>query len=576
MRHFCIKFINGCSANSAMKGMVRILLFVLIFMSAVFDVSAQKNVGFVEPFDFQLLLSGNFGELRSNHFHAGVDFKTQGVVGKPIRSVSDGYICRVRVQSGGYGRALYVMHDNGYMTVYGHLHAFPDGVAKRVRDCQYMNETFEVDLDLSPSDFPVRKGEILAWAGNSGYSFGPHLHFEVRDSTGNELYDPMTFYKSNLRDTVAPRASAFSVYPLRGEGVVDGKGESKVCKVVNGVVADSLEAWGMIGFGVKAQDYMNDTHNKYGVYSIRLVVDGVERFSSKLANFSFDENRIINAWVDYERYMNTGEWYQKMYIPGVNPLRALQVDSLNGVICIDEERPYCIECHLSDYHDNTTIYKFIVNGRKMPQPEAKPYTHVLYRGVENNVEFLGMKLYVPKGELFEDAFLNIRMNGDKAFSECYDIGGMAYPLWHGGELSLRVNDSLAVHSSKLYMKRVTKKGGYSVGGKYDCGWLTADINILGCYEIAVDTVPPRVLPVKENTWTRNGRVVFRVADGHTSIKSFKGYIDGEFVLFEYSSKNSLLTLDLKKERVARGKHKLKVVVVDACGNETVLEKDLKY
>ena len=559
-----------------MKGVVNRLLLVVVLAAGAFGVAAQKSVSFDVPFDFPLLLSGNFGELRSNHFHAGLDFKTQGVTGKPIKCVADGYICRAKVQSGGYGLALYVMHDNGYMTVYGHLEQFPAGVAKRVRDFQYSNEVFEVDMNFTPSEFRVERGEILALAGNTGYSFGPHLHFEVRDSTGNELYDPMTFYKGALRDSRAPQALSVAVYPKRGEGVVNGTAVSKTCKVIDSALTDTIEVWGKVGFGVKALDYMDNTHNKYGVRRIELLVDGVKRFGSELDNFSFDENRLINAWVDYERHINDGEWYQKMFVDAFNPLRAISADDAGGWVTVDEERLYNVECRLSDFHGNTGVCVFVVKGKRSTVQEQQGYTHVLYRGVQNVVDFMGMKLEVPAGELFDNAFLNVTLVGTGAFSGRYDLGGVAYPLWHGGVLSLRVDDLKGVDPAKLYMKRITKKGGHSVGGKFADGCLVAKVNILGCYEVAADTVPPRVRPVKEAAWARNAKVVLAVADGETSIKSFKGKLNGEFVLFEYSSKNSRLTLDLKKENIRRGVHDIEVSVVDACGNETTYRGCLKY
>lgn len=537
---------------------------------------AQDGATFGSPFDFPLLLSGNFGELRSNHFHSGLDFKTQGVVGKPIKCVADGYICRAKVQSGGYGRALYVMHDNGYMTVYGHLDRFPASVAKRIREYQYVNEVFEVDMDFLPSEFRVKRGDILAYAGNTGYSFGPHLHFEVRDSTGNELYDPMRFYKALLKDTRAPQAIAVAVYPERDRGVVGGDIHSRTYKVSGGIVPDTIEVWGKVAFAVKALDYMDNTHNKYGVYKMELFVDGVKRFASELGNFSFDENRLINAWVDYGRYINKGEWYQKLFVSGHNPLRAIAADADGGWVTVDEERLYNIEIRLGDYHGNTAVCSFVVKGKEGELKKSAGYTHVLYRSIDNSVNYFGMRLNVPAGELFEDAYLNVEMQNSGVFSERYNLNGTEYPLWHGAGLSIRVNDTVGVPVSKLYVKRITKKGGHSVGGEFNAGWMSAKINILGCYEVAADTVPPRVVPVKEGAWARNARVVLSVADGETSIKSFKGYIDGEFVLFEYSSKNSRLTLDMKKEKVARGTHNLKVVVTDACGNEAVYEKNIKY
>ena len=555
--------------------MDRIIASIFALLLAVLPLQAQNDSVFCAPFGFELLLSGNFAELRSDHFHSGLDFKTQGATGKPIKCVADGCIVRASVQPGGYGQALYVLHENGYMTVYAHLDAFPAEVAKRVREAQYGNESFSVDITFQADEFKVKKGEFLAYAGNSGYSFGPHLHFEVRDSTGNELYDPMEFYSGMIKDRRPPVASKLAVYPYPGAGVVDSVAASKVYGVRNGVLGDTIEAWGRVGFGIQALDYMDGTNNKYGVYRIELEVDGELCFSSCADRFSFSENRLINAWTDYSRYVNDGEWFQRMYIFENNPLRMLSSNGSRGWVDICEERLYEVECRLADFHGNCSSYRFNVRGKAQEISEPV-YEHRLYWGLNNMVERDGMRLYVPAGELFEDAMLDVVVaDGEYGLSGRFSFGDEILPLVTGATLSIKV-DSIAVDSSRLYIRRVAKNGGHAVGGKYENGWVTADVGSLGCFEVAVDTVAPKLTPVKENAWMRNGKVVFSVSDKDTSVKSFRGTLDGEFILFGYSSKNRRMELDLKKEKVRRGKHLLRLEVTDACGNVAVYEKRINY
>ena len=213
----------------------------------------EKSVNFISPFDFPLLLSGNFGELRANHFHGGVDFKTQGVVGKPIRCIADGYISRVTVTPGGYGQAVYITHDNGYTSVHGHLHRFMDGVQQVVEAYQYEHETFAVDLQFEADRFPLKQGEVFALAGNEGYSFGPHLHMEIRKTDTEEYIDPLQFYTDQLKDTTAPRATHVMLYPQVGKGVVNGSSRKKIISLSG---QSPITAWGQIAAGIKAYDYM--------------------------------------------------------------------------------------------------------------------------------------------------------------------------------------------------------------------------------------------------------------------------------------------------------------------------------
>lgn len=552
----------------------RFFFSILLCVQCLFGFAQLPEGAFAVPFDFPLYLSGNFGELRTGHFHSGVDFKTEGVVGKPIRCVADGYICRASVTPGGYGKALYVMHDNGYMTVYAHLDRFPAGVDKRVRQYQYKNETFRTNLWFSPDEFRVKQGDFLAYAGNSGYSFGPHLHFEIRDAKGNELYDPMAVYKDKLTDTRPPVAHSFAVYAKRGKGALFGSSHSRTYNVDNGTIDEVVEAWGVIGFGVRAQDYMDGTHNKYGVRKIDLIVDGDTLFSSSMDNFSFDENMLINAWIDYGRMYFSNEWYQKMFVEPNNPLRLIDAAYGDGWLTVDEERDYNVECRLCDYHDNISSYTFTVRGKRCSAVVLPKSTHVLYCKANNRVEYLGMRLDVPKGVLFDDAFLNVRLQESDGAGWRYNLTDTVYPMRDGAKISFWVGSDLPVDRSKLYIRHFENTDTSSVGGVYEDGWLTASINTLDAYDVAVDTVPPLLLPVGEADWEKRGRVVLSFEEKETSLKKFRGTIDGKFILFEYSSKNAEFTLDLKREKVARGKHFLRLQVVDKCGNECLFEKEL--
>ena len=234
----------------------------------------KKQVTFVPPFDFPLTLSGNFGEIRSNHFHGGLDFKTGGVIGKPVRALADGYISRIRVTNGS-GYVLDVCYHNGYSTINRHLSGFVSPIAERVEKLQYEEESWEVEIVPEPGEYPVKGGQQIAWSGNTGYSFGPHLHLDVFETESGDYIDPMPFFQSKIKDTRAPKADGILFFPQLGKGVVDGKQENKT------ILPNSerpVEAWGVIGVGIKAYDYMDGVNNHYGVYSVVLTVDGNEIF----------------------------------------------------------------------------------------------------------------------------------------------------------------------------------------------------------------------------------------------------------------------------------------------------------
>lgn len=558
-----------------------VYIFLLFVLALPLNINAQEgdSIELESPFDFPLLLSGNFGELRSNHFHGGLDFKTQGVVGKPIRVPADGYISRATVTPGGYGRALYVTHQCGYITVYGHLEAFPDSIAARIRAKQYADETFSVDLTFEPYEFPVKQGEVLALAGNTGYSFGPHLHFEVRAASGNEMINPIRFYHKSLKDSRPPRAHAVAVSPYPGGGVVNG-GYSAVTRKVNGTqLSDTLCVWGMVELSVKANDYMDNTNNKYGVYSIELFVDDSLRFSSKMDGYSRTENRLINAWVDYDRYIKSGEWYQHTSVLENNPLRILSHDNNRGWITIDSERVYNVKLVLGDYHGNKSSYRMALRGVRDSIPPIESLdAHYLYWFLNNEISYPGMRLSIPAGQLFENALLSVVEDSTaRNLSHRYNIGSKIYPLRGKATIALEILDTLQnIQAEKYYVRRVTKGGGTNVGGVYDNGWITADISQLGCYEVAIDTFPPTLRSVNEKRWSRSGVITFAMGDKGRGVKEFKGLIDGAFVLFEYSSKTGRITCNLRREKIKRGVHNLQITVTDNAGNTTVVEKKIRY
>ncbi len=552
------------------------LVVVLLFAMGRSFAQPAAGEGLRSPFDFDILLSASYAELRSNHFHAGLDFKTGGVVGKPIKCVADGYIYRAKVEVAGYGLALYVMHD-GFMTVYAHLDRFPDALAKRVRKYQYDKERFEVDLYFAPGDYPVKRGEFLAYAGNSGYSFGPHLHFELRDATGTKLYNPLPYYEQLVTDTRAPRATAIAVYPRLGAGVLSAGQESQAFQLNGNVLADTISAWGEIAFGIDALDYMDNTTNKYGLYSVELFVDSVLCFKSQMDGFSFAENKLILACVDQKREERGEGSFQKLFKMPNNPFGEYEVGEGQGWVSINEQRLYNVECRIADYHGNESRYKVVVRGDSCAIEQPVRVSEILPWNRENVVETAGARLHIPRGEMFDDACLNIVYD-----DSCTLSGGCAsvdedVVFWHGAKLSLLPGDDVAgIDAKKLYICKKGKKGASWVGGKFSNGWVTATISSQGVYDIAVDTVPPVLLPVNEAAWEQNARVEFNLDDNETKIASFRGTLNGKFVLFKYNRKERRLTFDFKQENIKSGTHKMKVVATDACGNTAVFEKSVKY
>lgn len=542
-----------------------LFLASLLAIAGALPAQEKPENPFIAPFDFPLLLSGNFGELRANHFHGGVDFKTQGVVGKPIRCIADGYISRVTVTPGGYGQAVYITHANGYTSVYGHLQKFMTEVEKEVEAYQYAHETFAVDLTFAPDRFPLKQGEVFALAGNEGYSFGPHLHMEIRRTDTGEYIDPLQFYTDKVKDTTAPRATHVMLYPQAGKGVVNGSSKKKVVALTG--QRTPVTAWGQVAAGIKAYDYMDGTSNNYGVRSVTLLVDSVEVFRSTVDGFLPDENRMINAWTDYEEYATRSSWFMRSQILPGNTWRMLQADEDGGVVTINEERPYEFCYVLEDLYGNRRTYKLMVQGKEQPIQPVHKGEHYLAWNQGNIVQQPGMELVIPKGMLYEDVDLNCKVIADSMdISFDYQLHDRPVPLHAGCPLTIGVRNYPVQDMSKYYVVRKHKGRKASAGGYFEEGFMHTNIRELGTYSVAIDTIAPRVTPLNKPQW-RTGNIQFKIRDAETGIKDYKVYIDGEFALFKFSSKNAKLT-SMHPARIKRaGKHTMEVVITDYCGNE---------
>lgn len=558
--------------------MKRLFLICIIGMWAgVMSLMAQTSQPhFGVPFDFPLYLSGNFGELRSNHFHGGLDFKTQGVVGKPLLAIADGYISKVTVTPGGYGNALYLTHDNGYTSVHGHLDRFLPEIAELVHKKQYDEQAFAVTLEFAPDEFRFRQGEVVAYAGNTGYSFGPHLHMEIRETATNEPIDPLQFYKDKITDNIAPRATRIMVYGCVNTSISQSSLSTPITLRPQQLRDTPLLAWGRISTAISANDYMNGTHNNYGVRYVRLYVDDRLVSSSDVGRFSFDENRLINSWTDYAEQRTTGRWYMRASIAENNDLRMLRADDNRGWVIIDEERDYHFRYELEDLHGNRSTYRFVVRGKRMEIPSRLPRYHYLMDASRDSRFYTqGFELWMPQGTLFDDVELDYAVlpsGSDQA--DIYQLATMRIPLRRAAEITLPTHKGESVDGSKLYVARVDGKRRIYCGGTYRYGRITANITELGSYTVCADTVAPRITPIGSTSWRKLGQIVCRIADAETGIRDYRGTIDGRWVLFKYSSKNARLTCDLRAEGIGPGRHQVEIRVTDMRGNVRVESYEL--
>lgn len=551
-----------------------IFFSLLFFIGSVQSGYAQETdtdkPSFIPPFDFPITFSGNFGEIRANHFHGGLDFKTGGTIGKPVRALADGYISRIRVTHGS-GYVLDVAYDNGYSTINRHLSAFVGDVARRVEDLQYEKESWEVEITPEPDEYPVKAGQIIALSGNTGYSFGPHLHLDMIETATDEYIDPLPFFMNKVKDKTAPRAEGIMLFPQPGKGVVEGK---QTRRAFPAHPTKPITAWGLIGAGIRAYDYMDGVQNKYGVKTVILEVDGEEVFRSTVDRFAYEENRYINSW--------THGQYMKSFIEPGNRLRMLQASNGNrGLVEINEERPYRFVYTLSDALGNTSKVRFTVQGQKTTiAPVEHREKYALKWDKVNYLQEPGLELVIPKGMLYDDVLLNYSVradSGDIAFT--YQLNDTRIPMHNACDLRIGLRRRPVEDVTKYYVAGVTARGGkYRIGGKYEDGVMKVRIRDLGTYTVAVDTVPPVITPVNQAQWGRTGKIIFKAKDKKTGINTYRGTIDGKYALFgKPNSISGNLVCELDPKHVEKGgKHVVEMTVTDGCGNRTTEQFDFVW
>lgn len=526
-----------------------------------------------KPMDHPILLSGNFGELRSNHFHSGIDFKTQGMEGKPVHSVQDGYVSRISVSPWGYGNGLYITHPNGTTTVYGHLQKFSKKIADYVKEKQYGQESFTVNLTLSPDELPVEEGEVVALSGNTGSSGGPHLHFEVRDTQTEEPMDPIEYYKDQIQDTRAPQIQGIMIYPMPGKGVVNGsrrKLELKPVTAKNGrqTLTGRIEAWGEIGLALKGYDYMDNTTNIYGIKDIILTADSQVIFRSDLNRYAFSETRYINSFTDYEEWKERRSFYMKSFVEPGNRLRF--IESLNrGILTINEPRTYHLTYRVADAFGNTTQLSIWIEGKEQPVPAINTDdTELFHWWSDNRFGAKGIRLTIPKGNLYDDLYFRYSAKEDSATQRItHTLHNVPVALHKSAQLSLRLPSDTLENKQQYGIIRLQKGRRSWTGGVYRNGWIDADIKELGTYTTGHDIVPPTITPLNPATWVSKQAISLRLSDNLSGVQTYRGEIDGQFVLFEMNSK-SVITYRFDKERLTKGKHTLKLTATDACGNQS--------
>lgn len=530
---------------------------------------------FTTPLKIPLILSGTFGELRSNHFHAGLDIKTLGKEGLDVLASAQGYVSRIKVSHWGYGKALYITHPNGYTSVYAHLQKFSDKIEDYVKKQQYKKESFEIHLFPSAITLPISKNEIIGLSGNSGGSGGPHLHFEIRNTKTEKPINPMLF-GIKVDDSKKPRISTLIGYSLNNNSHINAISKPtqiSLIKLENGdLLAKKIKAHGTIGFGINAYDQLDGAYNKNGLYSLTLMVNGNKAHEFNAESFSFSESKYINLLIDYERFKTIKQRIQKCFIEPANKLSVYQKTNNNGYLTIEDGMDYTVEIIAKDFKGNSqkiTIPIIGSNDSILVKETIKKTPYKIKRDIFNVFKKEGVTVAFPKFTFYNDFYLDFEVQ-----DSIVKVHSPIIPLDRKYTLTFDVSKYTLSEKKQLYIASIDDKGrtDYETTVKKEATFYTTTKS-LGDFTLVSDTKEPiiQLVNFKDAQWLTNfNELKIKITDDESGIKSYKGEIDGEWILLEYDPKKDLLVYNLNDKIFTTAKHNLKITVTDNVGNLTTL------
>ena len=600
---------------------------ILVLINLIFlEVKTQEILFPVNP-NNQNYLSGNLGELRGSHFHMGIDIKTFGRINEPIYAADDGFVERIFISGTGYGKAIYLKHNNGTKTVYAHLNKFNSELDKYSTNYQYRNKRFKVNL-FPGSRFFYKKGDIIGYSGNSGSSGGPHLHFELRDSLDN-VYDPLRYGFKEIKDNRNPIINKISLKTLNIDSRINnGFGLKKIdlSKSINHQKNYFVQAKGEIGISLLAYDKLDGFENKVGIKKIMLYVDDTLRIENEITLLSYAETKSVKRYIEYDIFQRNREQFVKLYQDDGNKLNFHQ-DRDDGVIRIGENETKKIKVVVFDSFENSNSFTFYLKSNEVSKNTIENFnlfkneyynidnTLVIRSKLKNrdNIEYeensyLRSIDYSFKDENFKYYLFDLRKNNPSKIilDDSYIDLNFLDPVFIGKKYKIEESDfsidfsksslfdtlyfeflkdesfkfknshpiknnivvtlktKIANDHNKTHVYAINDDDISFVGGKWDENEISFSTNSLSNYKILKDTIKPEIQPITIN----QNIISFKIDDVMSGINSYEANINNEWVLFEYDNKNKMI-ISKKKDSNKPFKGKFVLIVSDNAENKSI-------
>ncbi|HKK12946.1 MAG TPA: M23 family metallopeptidase [Flavobacteriaceae bacterium] len=555
---------------------MKYFLLILLATQLCYSQAEYPQNYFRDPLDIPVVLASTFAELRSNHFHSGLDIKTQHRQGLKVHSAAKGYVSRIKISFFGYGKALYVTHPNGYTSVYAHLKKFSPKIEAYIKKLQYQKETYEIEVFPTPSELPVDQGEIIAFSGNTGGSTAPHLHFEIRDNRERPL-NPMLF-GIDVKDTRAPFVSGVYAYAKDENSYVNNSNHRVELRLIpnkNGnYTVENVQAYGNIGFGIVSNDKQDMASNRNGLYNIQTFFNGNKSLEIDFRRFSFNETRHINRFIDYGFYKTKKSRIQDLFVQKGNTLSLFKDVVDNGYVRIEDSTSSVYKIRIRDFKGNETWVTIPITGKKLSTPPKNDDSKPDYFVPANRATRLQkdrFSVYIPPNTFYDDTYLDFDVKSDTL--EFYkDI----IPLQKSFSIYYDISNYKEVDKSKLFIAEL-----YGYYQKPDYIYTTrkgdsliARSRTLGTFALERDDEKPKITPVNfyNGKWmSKFNDLKVKIEDNLSGISNYRATINGKWILMEYDYKTHLLTYDFNDNVNSETENNLKVIVTDNVGNSSTFE-----
>lgn len=557
---------------------------LLLLFSVVFQAFPQGGTAdvprFILPVDIDPVLVANFGELRNNHFHGGIDLKTEHVVGKNLLAIADGYVSRIKLEPAGYGMILFVSHPQyGIVSTYAHMLSFSPRIDSILLNYQMRVKTNHIDYtDIPPQLLPIKQGEIIGLSGNSGASTGPHLHFEIRDMITGDGLNPLAFFPQ-LEEHAAPTIFSVVATPIGPSSTINGQHlPVRLVAVRKGngrfLVAGTQRVKGAIGFSVNSIDRFSGSPHTFGIYTTALYLDGTLMHRHSMDDIPYSDTRYLNAFVDYSRKMRTGVFYEKTYIEPGNQLNIYSHGTNQGIILTNDNGRHTAIISATDIYGNESKLEIPLQFEQYNSLETdSTLTDKYWKDITKITgEYY---LFVPKGSLFANDRVEVSKISSKVartLSPVFRFHTSECPTFLPITVGIKADAAMLADKTGLIICRVSNGGGLLAETSFWQGdYLCAESKYFGNFCIARDLTPPNASPLN----LRNGgnarslrTVRFRVADNLSGINQYNAFIDDTWTPVVYDRKTAVMEVDLldRVMPVDGKRHTIKLVLMDAAGN----------